>query len=224
MAPLFPSLLKSIPKNVSICGVIKKQPFENIQACIKTGLHILGVNYLQEGLQLIQYIKQSPSLNQSLEWHFIGKIQSNKIRDIVKYFSLIHSVGNEKHLKLINQQGQKENKIVNILIEVNTAKEANKSGLFPEKVLTFIKQACHYKNIQILGLMTMGPLVKQPKDNLPYFQKTYELFQTAKKFNTSNYQSQFLSMGMSQDYKIAIDSGANLIRLGTILFGKRNLV
>ena len=219
----YKSFRLQVPSNVRICTVIKKQPLEKIQDALTQGIKIIGVNYFQEGLSLMRSLKGDSWIEKSLEWHFIGRIQSNKIKSLVQHYDLIQSLSTPKHMALMNLTAQKQGKQQHVLIEVNAAKERSKSGVFPEDFFPFIEHAQIYKHLLIKGMMMMGPAVKTPSDMIPYYKETKELFLQATRYNTVNYEGEILSMGMSSDYKVAIEWGATMIRVGSLIFGNRSL-
>jgi hypothetical protein len=154
-------------------------------------------------------------LKDKVKIHCIGHLQSNKIKKSLEIFDMIETVDSLKSAKLIDKYSDKP---YPIFIEINSAKETNKAGVFPEKAIELIRKISTLKNIKILGLMTMGPFDKDPE---PYFRLTKQLFEQIKKLRLPNVEMKYLSMGMSDSYKQAIKQGANIVRIGTKIFGPR---
>lgn len=202
-------LLSSIPKNIDVVAATKSQSVEEIKSAISAGIKIIGENYVQEAKEKYGKLKGLVS------FHLIGHLQTNKVRDAVEIFDMIQTVDSVKLAKEIDKRAKKP---MPVLIEVNIAHEKNKHGIFPEDVLNFLNSAKSLKNLQIKGLMTMGPILKNPEDYRPYFKKMKQLFDEIKEKNLPNASMKILSMGMSDSYKIAIEEGATMIRLGRIIF------
>lgn len=206
----------SLGQDVHILGAAKKQPIKKIEEAISLGLKHIGENYLQEALE-----KQEALKNKTVVWHFIGPIQSNKIKDIVKSFEFIHSVSRIKEIKSINKAALEIKKNQKIFLQINIADEPNKNGISIkelEPTLLFLNKCT---SINCVGIMCMPPLAVNSKDSEKYFKKMTALLVKYKKtYHTLN-KSGLLSMGTSSDYTIAVQNGAHFIRLGTVLFGKR---
>jgi len=151
----------------------------------------------------------------------IGHLQSNKVKVAVKLFDMIETIDSIKLAQLVDKQCALGNKIMPILIEINSGKESNKTGILPENVDELILKISNLQNIRLQGLMTMGPRFGNPEDARTYFKATRKTFDRLKKLDIPNMEMKYLSMGMSNSYKIAIEEGANIIRVGTKLFGGR---
>jgi pyridoxal phosphate enzyme (YggS family) len=203
-------------KNVKLVAVSKTKPVEDILALYNLGQRDFGENYVQE---LIEKERQLPK---DIRWHFIGHLQTNKVKQIISFVHLIHGVDNLKLLKEINKQSQKINKITNCLLQVHIAEEETKFGLDEEEANVLISQCADMlmKNIKIIGLMGMATNT----DNEIQVRKEFQhLKSLQKKLSTANCQLSTLSMGMTADYKIAIEEGSNMIRVGSLIFGERTL-
>lgn len=207
------SLLKEIPENVKVVAAVKGRNPEEVLEAVEAGIKIIGENYVQETLKLKEKINI-----EGLSWHFIGHLQTNKVKYAVKLYDMIETVDSLKLAEEIDRYCQKNNKIMPVLIEINIAKETQKSGVFPEEVEEFVRKISHLKNIKIKGFMTMGPLVKNPEEIRPYFKKTREIYERIKNLNIENTEIEYLSMGMSDTYRIAIEEGANIVRIGRKIF------
>jgi pyridoxal phosphate enzyme (YggS family) len=208
-------LLKSIPPGVLLVAASKTRTPEEVQEAINTGVQIIGYNYVQEAERIYQVI------GNQVKWHLIGHFQQNKVKKAVKLFDMIETIDPVKLAELVNRQCALENKIMQVLIEINSGKESNKTGVLPEDVENLILKISNLPNLQIKGLMTMGPRFGEPEDARPYFKATKKVFDRLKKLNIPNVEMKYLSMGMSNSYETAIEEGANIIRIGTKLFGGR---
>ncbi|MGC9354238.1 MAG: YggS family pyridoxal phosphate-dependent enzyme, partial [Mariniphaga sp.] len=179
-------------------------------------IQIVGYNYVQEAELLRQ------NIDEQVKWHMIGHLQRNKVKKAVRLFDMIETIDSVRLAKEVNKQCAQLDKIMPVLIEINSGKESNKTGVLPENVMALIQQINNLSNLQILGLMTMGPRFGNPEDARPYFKTTKALFEQIKKLEIPRVEMRYLSMGMSNSYQIAIEEGANMVRIGTRLFGERN--
>lgn len=209
-------ILSELPAGVKLVVATKSRNISQIQEAVQSGANIIGENYVQEAESKIKVI------GREVQWHFIGHLQKNKVKQAVDIFDMIQTVDSTRIAKEINRVSEQRNKIMPILVEVNSGREEQKFGLLPEDTEAFIKQACRLNNIKILGLMTMGPFLEDPEQLRPFFRQTRQLFEHIKSLNLPGVKMRFLSMGMSDSYQIAIQEGANLVRIGTVIFGKRD--
>ncbi|MGM0640600.1 MAG: YggS family pyridoxal phosphate-dependent enzyme [Thermotogota bacterium] len=205
---------KELKDKAKLVAVSKFFPAEDIIKAFEAGQKIFGESKAQELRDKYEVLK-----DKTIEWHFIGSIQTNKIKYIVPICSLIHSVHRIKEIKEIDKRAKEQNKIQKILIEVNTSGEESKSGISPDNVENILDNSKKYDNVKIIGLMTMAPLTENEKVIRDTFSKLRKL-----KNNLSDKYKDLteLSMGMSNDYKIALEEGASLVRVGSKIFGKRN--
>lgn len=194
----------STPKDVIIVAATKKRTTDEIKEAIKAGIDVIGENYVKEAEEKYK------TLQGLTEIHCIGHLQTNKVKKAVEIFDMIQTVDSIKIAEEINKRTQKE---MPILIEVNIGEEKNKTGCLPDKLNDLITGISELKNIKIKGLMTMAPFFQDPEQTRPYFKKMKQLF--------DNYNFDILSMGMSHSYKVAMEEGANMVRVGTSIFGKR---
>jgi len=208
-------------KNVSLVAVSKTKPVEEILELYNLGQKDFGENYVQE---LVDKYEQLPK---DIRWHFIGHLQSNKVKLIAPFISLIHSVDSEKLLKEINKEARKNERMIDCLLQVYIAKEETKFGLNEEELQGLITRILdtnstnYFKNICIKGLMGMASFTDNKEIVRKEFLYLKSLFDKYSKPQTTNYKLQTLSMGMSADYEIAIEEGSNMVRIGSLLFGKR---
>jgi len=201
-------------KNFTCVAVSKTKPKEDIEKIYNLGHRDFGENKVQE----LEY--KYHNLPQDINWHMIGHLQSNKVRKVIPIVSLIHSVDSHKLLKVINKESKKFDKVTNCLIQVNISKESSKYG-FKENELGFLNQESmsEYQNIKFKGLMGMASFTDKESIIKNEFNNLKNIYNNIRKeiddFN-------ILSMGMSNDYRIALESGSNMIRVGSKIFGKRN--
>lgn len=211
----FIKIRNDIPANVELVVVAKTRTVAEVEEAISAGAKIIGENYVKEADE------KYASLGKKAQWHLIGHLQKNKVKDAVRIFDMMESLDSLDLAAAINKECRKVQKIMPVLIEINSAAEWQKCGILPEELNTFVDELLKLKTIKPMGLMTMGPLLKNPQEMRPYFEKTRELFEKAKKiFALPDWK--FISMGMSDSYKIAIEEGANMIRIGSAIFGRRS--
>ena len=204
---------KQANHHVDILAVSKTQCVEKMTELALNNVKMFGESKVQEAVPKIEYLS---SKYNDLEFHFIGKVQTNKMKKIVEYFSLIHSVDRLDVLPLIDKYAHELNKKQNILIQINIAYEMQKNGIDPVLLDDIIKSALDYKNITLKGLMFMPPYEEDVTKNIPYFKQAAALF-----YKYKNDTFNILSMGMSHDFKEAVMCGATLVRVGTSIFGER---
>ena len=205
------NILSGLPGHVELVAAAKSRSIEEILEAIEAGVKIVGENYTQEAEEKFSVI------GSKVKWHFIGHLQKNKVKKAVRIFDMIETIDSVEIASSIDKACAEIKKVMPVLIEVNSGKELNKSGALPEDVESLIKDLLGFKNIKLSGLMTMGPMLKNPEDYRPYFRETKKLFDKIK----STLDIKYLSMGMSDSYKVAIQEGANLVRIGTSIFGPR---
>jgi len=209
--------------SVTLVAVSKTQPIEIVTEAINLGMRVFGENKPQEIRDKCSHFEATlPTLNPPLVWHMIGNIQKNKIKYLIDTCELIHSVDSIEILEAINHEASKRNKIVPILLQVNISKEVTKNGLSVDELYQIITQLQAYTHIHVLGLMTIPPFVEDPEKNRSHFRQLREVFIDIKSKNIDNVTMNYLSMGMTDDFEVAIEEGATHIRVGTGIFGKRN--
>lgn len=201
------------PDDITLVCVTKNRSLEEIKEALACGITDIGENRVQEAKGKYNNLKP-------VKWHLVGHLQTNKAKDAVKMFDLIHSVDSLKLAGEIDKQAAKINKMQDILIEVNTSAEPSKYGLRPEELIKVVSDIIILHNIRLRGLMTMAPIVGDKEEARPYFGKLRQLQGEVNNFlSTMNYQlSTVLSMGMSGDYEAAIEEGATMVRIGTAIF------
>lgn len=203
-------------ESLKVLAVSKLQPLQKVKALCEKGHTIFGENYVQEAL-----LKQEPLKDYNLQWHFIGSLQKNKVKLVVGKFDLIHSVDSLELARAISNQAQKIKTSQKILLQVNLAQELTKGGFSQESLSEQWSEIIAFPGIEITGLMTMPPLSDDPEDVRAYFRELAGLQKELVKKGPGRHHLHELSMGTSHDFHVAIEEGATIVRLGTILFGER---
>ena len=208
-------IINSLPAGVLLVAAAKTRTPAEVAAAIDRGIKIIGYNYVQEAEQIYQII------GNTVQWHMIGHLQRNKVKKAVKLFDLIETIDSWRLAESVDQHCADEGKIMPVLVEINSGKESNKTGVLPENVYEFVRKISELSNLRVQGMMTMGPRFGNPEDSRPYFKATKSAFDRLSQAGIPNVEMRYLSMGMSNSYQIAIEEGANIVRIGTILFGGR---
>lgn len=236
------------PDNIRIVGVTKTVAPKQIASAARAGIEIFGGNYIQETLDKIEALS-ALKLDAPVSWHFIGRLQSNKAKFAVRYFDMIHSVHNEKLAAEINRQAARNDKVQDVLVQVNTGEESTKAGISPKEAPELVRRMGAMKNIRVRGLMTMPPFFDEPEQARPYFRILCDLKKQIQDEVLAHSASaaapgeasadasggaardaaggkseaamDHLSMGMTGDYEAAVEEGATLVRIGTAIFGER---
>ena len=216
----YEKIRKEIPENVTIVLAAKTRTPEEVKEVIESGATDLGENYVQEAWEMINAIGDEAK---KVKWHMIGHLQKNKINKALRIFDVIQTVDSLEKAIDINKRVEKFNKIIPVFIEINIGSEITKFGMKPDykAIEDLAKEISELPYLRLEGLMTMGPRTGNPEDVRPYFKKTREFFEKIKLLNLENVNMKYLSMGMSNSYKVAIEEGSNMVRLGTIIFGER---
>ncbi|MCD6130272.1 MAG: YggS family pyridoxal phosphate-dependent enzyme [Deltaproteobacteria bacterium] len=212
-------LLEEIPQGVELEAAAKTRTAEEVLEAVKAGIKIVGENYMRD------VKKVYPVIGKKAKWHFIGTPETQK-HDLLKrknleIFDMIETINSVEIAEEIDKRCKSINKIMPVLIEVNSGREPQKSGVMPEDVESLIRKVAQLKNMKIMGLMTMGPRFGNPEDSRPYFIGTKKIFDKIERLNIPNVEMKYLSMGMTNSYQIAIEEGANIVRIGTKIFGER---
>lgn len=207
--------VKKCNQKAELLAVSKNQELWKMEELALNNVKLFGESKVQEALPKISYLT---SKYNDLEFHFIGKVQSNKLKKIVENFALIHSVDNIEYLEKIDKYAKEFNKKQRILIQINIAEEPQKNGISICEIDDFIKTTLQYNNIILEGIMFMPPYEENVEKNIPYFQEANRIYSKYKK-EVSSFR--YLSMGMSHDFQTAIENGANIVRVGTNIFGAR---
>lgn len=211
-------ILEELPEGVSLVGAAKTRSPQEVLEAVEAGLEIIGENYVQEAERAFE------AVGGKAKWHMIGHLQSNKAKKAVTVFDLIETVDSIKLARAIDRACGKIDKVMPILMEINSGEESQKAGVMPEDAISLARDMSDLNNIKLMGLMTMGPFAGDPEDSRPYFQKTKKLFEEIKTISLPGVEMKYLSMGMSNSYKVALEEGANVVRIGAKLFGERGSV
>ncbi len=214
------NIKSQLPAHVTLVAVSKTKPISDLMEAYDAGQRIFGENYVQE---LVEKQEQMPN---DIQWHFIGHLQSRKVKLIAPFVSLIHGVDSLKLLQEINKQGTKNNRVIDCLLQVFIAEEESKFGLDEQELNEILEQVHNdkenYKNIRIVGLMGMATFTENQNQIEKEFKHLKTIFDKYKKLNTEHCQLNTLSMGMSGDYQLAISCGSTMVRIGSSIFGTRN--
>lgn len=200
------------PEDIQLVAVTKTIGVGAIQEAISCGVKVIGENRIQEALA------KYPHVRGSVIWHLVGHLQRNKVKKALEVFDLIHSVDSLRLAEEISRRSQALNRQADILVQVNTSGEESKFGLAPGEVIPFVESLGSLMGIRVLGLMTMGFFSPDPEEVRPCFARLREIFEQAKVLQLPNVEMRFLSMGMTNDFSVAIQEGANMVRIGTAIF------
>jgi pyridoxal phosphate enzyme (YggS family) len=208
-------ILAELPHSVELVAAAKTRTPAEVMEAIHAGVKIIGENYVQEAEDACRVVVTNA------KWHFIGHLQRNKVKRAVKLFEMIETVDSISLAREIDKQSSQIGKVMPVLIEVNSGREPQKAGVFPEEVEELAKTMSGLKNIRVMGLMTMGPRFGDPEISRPYFIATRQIFNRLNELKLPNIAMKYLSMGMTNSYRVAIEEGANIVRVGSKIFGQR---
>ena len=208
-------IISDIPENVKLVAISKTKSSEDIMIAYETGQRVFGENKIQE------MSAKYEDLPKDIKWHMVGHVQSNKIKYMAPYVDLIHGIDSLKSIKILNKEGVKNNRILNCLLQLKISKEESKFGLGEKqfKEIIYSDEYKEMKNVKIKGLMAMASNTNEKSIIRSEFVHAKKIFD---EINNGDKSFEILSMGMSNDYKIAIECGSNMIRLGSLIFGERN--
>ncbi len=204
------------PQDVTLIAVSKTKPVSMIEELLPEGVLDFGENKPQELKEKYE------SLPKNLRFHMIGHLQRNKVKYIIERACMIHSVDSLRLAETIQEEAAKHDRIMPVLVEVNIAQEESKFGLTAGETANFVREIAKFPNLCVKGLMTIAPFVENPEDNRVHFRNLYNLFIDIKAGNIDNVDMCILSMGMTNDYEVAVEEGATHVRVGTGIFGARN--
>ncbi len=208
-------LLSELPLGVELVAAAKGSRPEAVLEAVEAGVKIIGESYIREAEAARELI------GSKAEWHLIGHLQKNKVKRAVALFDMIETIDSLEIAREIDKQCKLLGKVMPVLIEVNSGREPQKSGVFPEAVEQLAGEVAACGNLKLMGLMTVGPYSSSPEELRPYFAETRHLFEKLNKLGLTGIEMKYLSMGMSDSYKVAIEEGANIVRIGTMIFGER---
>ena len=201
---------------VTLVAVSKTKPVAILQEAYDLGVRVFGENKVQEIREKYEVLPKD------IEWHMIGHLQTNKVKYIVDKVRLIHSVDSLRLAEVIEKEAEKHNRVVDILLEVNVAEEESKFGLKMPEVIPMAEKVVQLPHIRLRGLMTIAPFVENPEKNRAIFANLHDLYVDIKEKNIDNGTVSILSMGMTNDYEVAVEEGATMVRVGTGIFGARD--
>ena len=207
-------ILATIPSGVTLVAAAKGRTVEEVEAALQAGVTHVGHNYIQEARPIIQ------ALGDRATWHMIGHLQRNKVKLAVRVFDMIETVDSLRLAQAIERRCMLLGVKMPVLVEINSGREPSKTGVFPEEVDDLVAAIADLEHVRVMGLMTMGPRFGDPEDAQPYFRKTRAAFERLSSMNLANVTMRYLSMGMTNSYQVAIEEGANIVRIGTKIFGQ----
>ncbi len=211
------TILSELPEGVELVAAAKTRTPEEILEAVEAGVKIIGENYVQEAMRAYEVV------GRKAKWHFIGTLQRHNVRrKTVEAFDMIETVDSLTITLEIDKRSAQIDRVMPVLIEINSGREEQKSGVLPEDSERLVREISTLQNIKVMGLMTMGPRFGNPADSRPYFVETKRIFERIKRLNLPNVEMKHLSMGMTNSYKIAIEEGANIVRIGSKIFGERD--
>lgn len=202
------------PKEITILAAAKSVDIKRMQEAVRAGVNVFGENYVQEAKKKIDNIRKAKEIS----WHFIGHLQKNKAKDAVKLFDMIETVDSVGLAKELNKRAEEK---LDVLIQVNLAKEKTKGGVTEHEALTLAREMAKLENLSLKGLMSIPPYFENPEMSRPYFTELRRLAEKIRRENIPGIIMKELSIGMSHDFEIAIEEGATIVRIGTAIFGER---
>ena len=208
-------IARELPSGVDLVAAAKTRTPQEILEAVEAGVKVIGENYVQEGREAFSVI------GGAVRWHFIGHLQKNKIKKAIEFFDVIETVDSEELAAEIDKRCAAIGKVITVLVEINSGREAQKYGVMPEKVSDLVRSIAGFENLKVRGLMTMGPFSGDPEDARPFFVETKKIYEQLKEEDIPGVEMRYLSMGMTNSYKVAIEEGANIVRIGTKIFGER---
>ncbi|MFH1648022.1 MAG: YggS family pyridoxal phosphate-dependent enzyme [Chloroflexota bacterium] len=208
-------ITEELPEGVRLVAAAKTREPREILEAIEAGVGIIGENYVQEAE------KSREAVGGRAAWHFIGHLQRNKVKKAVEIFDMIETVDSVEIAREIDKRCAPAGRTMPVLVEINSGREPQKSGVAPEDAEPLIREIAALPHIRVMGLMTMGPLTGHPEESRPCFAETKRVFDRIKGLQLPNVAMQYLSMGMTHSYRVALEEGANLVRIGTGIFGER---
>jgi pyridoxal phosphate enzyme (YggS family) len=208
-------LLSELPDGVQLVAAAKTRSPQEILEAIEAGIKIIGENYVQEAEKAYKVV------GHKARWHFIGHLQKNKVKKAIEIFDMIETVDSVDIASEIDKRCTQISKTMPVLVEINSSREEQKAGVYPENAEKLIIGVAALKNIRVMGLMTMGPSSANAEDTRSCFAETRKIFNRIKKLNLPRVEMKYLSMGMTDSYRTAIEEGANIVRIGSKIFGVR---
>ncbi len=209
-------ILDALPEGVLLVAAAKTRSPEEVREACEAGLRAVGHNYIQEGQAMREALDDL-----DIRWHFIGPLQRNKARHAVRSFDVVETVDSLRLARALDKRCRIEGRTLPVLLEVNSGREASKHGVLPGDVAELARQVSQLEHLRVHGLMTMGPFTGDPEASRPYFVITRRLFDELGAMDLPGVEMAWLSMGMSNSWQVAVQEGANIVRIGTAIFGPR---
>jgi len=209
------AILRELPPGVELVVAAKTRTAAEILEAIEAGVKIIGENYVQEAADVFA------AIGGRARWHFIGHLQTNKVKKAVDIFDLVETVDSIALGREIDKRSAAAGKTIDILVEVNSGREPQKAGVLPEEAEPLVRSLAALPHLRVRGLMTMGPFEGDPEDSRPYFKETRRVWEALKIQAIPGTEMRYLSMGMTNSWRVAIEEGATMVRIGTAIFGPR---
>jgi len=209
------AILAELPPGVELVAAAKTRTAAEILEAVEAGVRTIGENYVQEAESAFQ------AIGPKARWHFIGHLQTNKAKKAVEIFDLIETVDSAGLAREIGRRSAAIGKTMPVLVEVNSGREPQKFGVLPENVEPLVREIAGLPNVRVAGLMTMGPFEGDPEDSRPYFKETRRVWESLRSLAIPGAEMRHLSMGMTNSWRVAVEEGANMVRIGTAIFGPR---
>jgi pyridoxal phosphate enzyme (YggS family) len=209
------AILAELPAGVELVAAAKTRTPAEILEAVEAGVRIIGENYVQEAESALA------AVGRKARWHFIGHLQTNKARKAVEIFDLIETVDSAGLAREIDKRSAAIGKTTPVFIEVNSGREPQKAGVLPESVEALVREIAGLPHVRVSGLMTMGPFEGNPEDSRPYFRETKKVWEALRAAAIPGVEMRHLSMGMTNSWRVAVEEGATLVRIGTAIFGPR---
>jgi pyridoxal phosphate enzyme (YggS family) len=209
------AILADLPAGVELVAAAKTRTAAEILEAIEAGVRLVGENYVQEAAAVF------PAIGARARWHFIGHLQSNKAKKAVEIFDLIETVDSPDLGRELDKRAAAAGRTLEVLVEINSGREPQKAGVLPEDAEGLVRGLAALPHLRVRGLMTMGPFEGEPEESRPYFQETRRVFEALRSLAIPAVEMGRLSMGMSHSWRVAVEEGATLVRIGTAVFGPR---
>ena len=210
------AVLAELPPGVELVAAAKTRTAAEVLEAVEAGVRVVGENYVQEAAALL------PEIGRRVRWHLIGHLQTNKAKKAVELFDLVETVDSPDLGRELDKRAAAAGRTLDVLVEVNSGREPQKAGVMPDDAEALVRTLAGLPRLRVLGLMTMGPFEGDPEDSRPYFKETRRVFEALRAAAVPGVEMRLLSMGMSHSWRVAVEEGATLIRLGTALFGPRD--
>jgi len=209
------AILRQLPPGIELVAAAKTRTAVEILEAVEAGVKIVGENYVQEAAGVF------PAVGRRARWHFIGHLQTNKVKRAVEIFDLVETVDSVALGREIDKRSAAAGKTMDVFVEVNSGREPQKAGVLPEEAEPLVRALAGLPNLRVLGLMTMGPFEGDPEDSRPYFKETKKVWDELKALAIPGAEMRYLSMGMTNSWRVAVEEGATMVRIGTAIFGPR---